>query len=84
MQMKGIKPTIKWNDLDELSEVHCEAVRDSETSSPKHREQWENMVEIALIFFPCDPSLFICFLIIVKNTNILSVTQAHNPNVTHD
>lgn len=39
MQMKGIKPMIKWKDLDELSEVHREVVRDSETSSPKHRER---------------------------------------------
>lgn len=84
MQMKGIKPMIKWKDLDELSEVRCEVVRDSETSSPKHREQWQNMVEIALIFFPRNPSFFICFLITVKNTSILSVTQAHNPNVTDD
>lgn len=26
MQMKGIKPMIKWKDLDELSEVRCEVV----------------------------------------------------------
>lgn len=39
MQMKGIKPMVKWKDLDELSEVRCEVVRDSETSSPKHKEQ---------------------------------------------
>lgn len=39
MQMKGIKQMIKRKSLDELSEIHCEAVRDSKTSSPKHREQ---------------------------------------------
>lgn len=29
---------IKWKVLDELSEAHCEAVRDSEASSPQKRE----------------------------------------------
>lgn len=30
---------IKWRVLDELSQAHCEFVRDSEASSPQQREQ---------------------------------------------